>query len=507
MNNIRVWFRHFIFLIICILCALPLKVNASERIGDLHYELNDDASCYVDYCSQWDAKEIITIPKTVQWEGVTYTVTGIGELAFAEVSKTKEIILPDTITSIDFQAFSEMPDLTTLVIPVNVREISYTMVDGCVNLTKLSVDVNNPYICSDSAGCIYNKDKTKLLCVSPSARILTIPEGVTQFVSNVFSGNNVLEEITIPSTVDTIPCQCFSYSNVKRVTLKEGVKKIETLAFDHCRNLEYISIPEGLTHIGENDSLTGVFVHCDNLKEVVLPSTLKFMQMNAFFFCGNLKKVVIYSRDAEIESYAFSDCSSDLVIYGYSNSTWAGSFSSFRPLDGPQAKGTTLNVSAQQCQVKVTSSSAKAPTVSYTKSTNSSAKTITIPDTVKVDGITYKVTSVASSALANNKKVTKITVGKNVTSIGKNAFKKCAKLKTVTMKSTSLKSIGSNAFYGDKNLKTITIKSSKLTSKSVGKNAFKGTNKKLTIKVPKKKVSSYKKFLKKKGNSKVKVKK
>lgn len=155
----------------------------------------------------------------------------------------------------------------------------------------------------------------------------------------------------------------------------------------------------------------------------------------------------------------------------------------------------------------VTNSNISNPTIAYKKSINSKAKTITIPDTVKVDGITYKVTSVAANALANNKKVTKVTVGKNVTSIGKNAFKKCTKLKTVTLKSTSLKLIGSNAFYGDKNLKTITIKSSKLTSKSVGKNAFKGTNKKLTIKVPKKKVSSYKKFLKKKGNSKVTVKK
>lgn len=155
----------------------------------------------------------------------------------------------------------------------------------------------------------------------------------------------------------------------------------------------------------------------------------------------------------------------------------------------------------------VTNSNVLNPTIAYKKSINNKTKTITIPDTVKVDGITYKVTSVAANALSNNKKVTKVTVGKNVISIGKNAFKKCTKLKTVTLKSTSLKSIGSNAFYGDKNLKTITIKSSKLTSKSVGKNAFKGTNKKLTIKVPKKKVSSYKKFFKKKGNTRITVKK
>ena len=156
---------------------------------------------------------------------------------------------------------------------------------------------------------------------------------------------------------------------------------------------------------------------------------------------------------------------------------------------------------------KVTKSTSSQKEATYVKPKSKNKTSVSIPDTIKINGFTYKVTSVAANALSGNKKVTKVTVGKNVTSIGKNAFKKCTKLKTVTLKSASLKSIGSNAFYGDKNLKTITIKSSKLTSKSVGKNVFKGTNNKLTIKVPKKKVSSYKKFLKKKRNTKIIVKK
>lgn len=164
-------------------------------------------------------------------------------------------------------------------------------------------------------------------------------------------------------------------------------------------------------------------------------------------------------------------------------------------------------IASSSAVYKVTKSTSSQKEVTYVKPKSKNETSVSIPDTIKISGFTYKVTSVAANALANNKKVTKITVGKNVTSIGKNAFKKCTKLKTVTLKSTSLKSIGSNAFYGDKNLKNITIKSSKLTSTSVGKNAFKGTNKKLTIKVPKKKVSSYKKFLKKKGNTKITVKK
>ena len=70
-----------------------------------------------------------------------------------------------------------------------------------------------------------------------------------------------------------------------------------------------------------------------------------------------------------------------------------------------------------------------------------------------------------------------------------------------------LKTIGKNAFKGCKNLKTITLKTTKLTKKSIGKNALKGTNKKLTIKVPKSKVKKYKTYFKNKGNKTVKVKK
>ncbi|MBD5545124.1 MAG: leucine-rich repeat protein [Lachnospiraceae bacterium] len=171
----------------------------------------------------------------------------------------------------------------------------------------------------------------------------------------------------------------------------------------------------------------------------------------------------------------------------------------------PAAKNTVLTAASQKCTVKVTSSSLTNPTVAYVKSTNSKATTISIPATIKINNVTYKVTSIAASAFANNKKITKITIGKNVTTIGKNAFKNCTKLKTVTINSTVLKSIGATAFSGDKNLKTVTIKSSKLTTKTVGKNAFKGTNSKLVIKAPKKKVAAYKKFFKTKGNKKVTV--
>lgn len=179
---------------------------------------------------------------------------------------------------------------------------------------------------------------------------------------------------------------------------------------------------------------------------------------------------------------------------------------------------------------KVTMSDAKNGTVTFTKPKSNVSGSVTVPDTVTMDGITYKITAIEANAFKNNKKITKVNIGKNVTSIGKNAFSGCKKLKTVTLgaevatiddkafyKCESLtkitipakaSKIGKSAFYGCKKLKNITIKTTMLTSKNVGSKAFKGIPKNAKVKVPKKSLKTYKKFLYKKGlNKKAKIRK
>ena len=142
----------------------------------------------------------------------------------------------------------------------------------------------------------------------------------------------------------------------------------------------------------------------------------------------------------------------------------------------PAAKGTTLKDS-KGATYKVTGAKVKNPTVTYVKP-KKNVKKVSIPATITVKGVKYKVTAVSKDAFKNNKKVTQVTIDKNVNNIGKNAF------------------------YGCKNLKKVIIKTTKLTKKTVGKNAFKGIHKKATIKVPKKKLNAYKKLLKNSGMKK-----
>ena len=154
----------------------------------------------------------------------------------------------------------------------------------------------------------------------------------------------------------------------------------------------------------------------------------------------------------------------------------------------------------------VTSGKGKTPTVQYTAPKSTAKGTVTIPAKAKVDGVSYRVTSIADNAFKNNKKITKVVIGNNIVSIGKNAFAKCTKLVSVIIGKNVIK-IGKDAFAGCKKLKKIVIKTKKLTKKSVAKGAFRSVGKKVVVQVPKSEYKAYKKLLRAKGLSKkVKIK-
>lgn len=103
---------------------------------------------------------------------------------------------------------------------------------------------------------------------------------------------------------------------------------------------------------------------------------------------------------------------------------------------------------------------------------NPKAKTVTIPNTITVDGINYKVAEVGANAFKNNKKVKKVTIGANVVKVANKAFNKCPSLRNVIIKTTLL------------------------TKKTASKKCFSKVHKKMIIKVPKKVKKTYVKIFK-----------
>ncbi|MBP5332318.1 MAG: leucine-rich repeat protein, partial [Lachnospiraceae bacterium] len=126
----------------------------------------------------------------------------------------------------------------------------------------------------------------------------------------------------------------------------------------------------------------------------------------------------------------------------------------------------------------VTTADLKGGTVCFEHG-NENEKSLTIPDTIKYQGRTYKVTMVNYCGTS----VESVTVGKNVEYLDESAFQYCDKLKSIN------------------------IKTKLLENESVGKGAFDKVPSSCVITVPKKKLKAYKKLFQAAGlNSKVKVK-
>lgn len=129
--------------------------------------------------------------------------------------------------------------------------------------------------------------------------------------------------------------------------------------------------------------------------------------------------------------------------------------------------------------------------------TNSRVTKISIPSTVRYNGVTYRVTSIWANAFKKKSRLTTVSIGHNVSVIGKNAFYKCKKLKKVTI-GTGLTQINSGAFRGVKKGCTITIRSLKL--KKVYGRIDQSTSR-MTVRVPKRKYAAYRKLLRKKSST------
>ncbi len=161
----------------------------------------------------------------------------------------------------------------------------------------------------------------------------------------------------------------------------------------------------------------------------------------------------------------------------------------------PAKKGKNL-MTPSGISYRVTSTSKKNPTVSYQGGEKKT--TVVIPEKVSIDGVTYKVTSIAKDAFRNNKKIKKVVIGRNITKIEDNAFKDCKNLTSIVI-GKNVKTIGKQAFSGCKNLKTVRVKTTRLTKKSVGNKAFYGIDKEAVFTLPGKKAKSYKAIFKKCG--------
>lgn len=208
----------------------------------------------------------------------------IGKLAFSSCKGLENLNLPNTLKIIDEFAFSECSSLKKINIPYSVTEIGVSAFSWCENLEEISVDEENESYSSENK-ILYSKYKSILICC---------PAGIKE------------TEVKISSDTKTVNDYAFNgCKNLKKIIIPEGVNSIGNNGFSSCINLTYIFLPDTVEYLGYS-----VFYNCTNLKNVKLSKMLKEIEPASFEQCIALESLVIPEKIEKISVGAFENCTS-----------------------------------------------------------------------------------------------------------------------------------------------------------------------------------------------------
>ncbi|MFR2598891.1 MAG: leucine-rich repeat protein [Ruminococcus sp.] len=415
-------------------------------------------------------------------------------------SKSGEFVIPDTVTSIADRAFSSCPNLTKITIGANVESVGAYAFSDCSALSDVVFkdSTMEKKVIGDYA--FYN-------CQALSN--VDFGNAVTSIGNFAFMIDKSLENVEFPDSLESIgryAFSCYDYgttgsyfaSNLKSVKFGGGLKTIADYAFYENRALNTVKFTgDALTSIGDqsfyNTAITELdlsgtdasigtyaFDNCNSFETVKL-SGVKTIGQYAFYNCRKLTSVELSENLTTIESGAFQSCVA------------------LKNIDIPN-KVTKLNgITFGNCiSLKNVSIGSGCTSISSSAFLDSNAiEKITVAEDNKnytvVDGVLYNkdmttlvlypknrsgeftvldtVTTIAVYAFDNSPNLTKVTIGKNVKTIGTSAFGECKSLKTVIFKDsdTVQKTIGDYAFNNCPVLTTVDFGNA---VKSIGNSAF-----------------------------------
>ena len=171
----------------------------SFTIDDIQYTIdkNDSTAVSVTGTTGYgdiNNKKDLVLPETVEYNGVTYTVTSIGKGAFAGKNGLNSIVIPNTVVLIAESAFASNWGLASIEIPASVVEIGTRAFEWAGNIAEVKFAANSQLKILGTSAFSHAK----------GLKSIELPEGLTTIKNCAFADCNVLESVTIPASVTTI---------------------------------------------------------------------------------------------------------------------------------------------------------------------------------------------------------------------------------------------------------------------------------------------------------------
>lgn len=168
--------KQRILLFFCLLLSTLTASAYYAKIGEVCYNLDSSThQATVTYYNMFDEQNYysysgnVVIPATVTYNSVTYSVTSIGDDAFADCSDLTSVTIPNSVTSIGNNAFYSCTGLVFVTMSNSVTTIGKLAFGQCSALTSI-----------------------------------TIPNSVTSIGDDAFSGCSVLKSVNIGNSVTSI---------------------------------------------------------------------------------------------------------------------------------------------------------------------------------------------------------------------------------------------------------------------------------------------------------------
>ncbi|MBQ9767495.1 MAG: leucine-rich repeat protein, partial [Lachnospiraceae bacterium] len=355
---------------------------------------------------------------------VSEGITEIGKRAFYWSTNCTSLTLPESLVTIREYGFNNLRALEEVTLPSNLKTMEFCAFSECVALKSITIPDSVTTVGTSVFSNCYGLESA------------VIGNGIKSIPNSMFFGDKKLSKVTLPEGLTYIGDTAFSDCGLKSITLPSTLTGLGSSVFSGNRTMTMIYVEEGNTAF---KSVSGVLFSFDGKRLICYPAgTISFdytvpagtevIARSAFNDVYRLENVYFPDSLREIEAYAFA----------YSN-LWSVTLNENITKVGDSAFRSCKNLYS---------------VILENQSVNLVGYTFADCTNLQIANLPTKITEIPNGLFDGCIKLAEVTIPSTVTKIGSSAFLDCDALTTITIPG-SVKSIGQQAFDFCQNIKTI----------------------------------------------------